>query len=98
LQGIYSMHREGDVFDFFVQVKRIKSFSLPSGAVTVSPFSDLMDFTVGYKYFNVGSQVKTNLTFGLGLHLMMTDLDYAYESSEFPEFDGKHYFSLDIAL
>ncbi len=57
-------------------------------------FIPIIEFSGGYKEFEVINEVKSSITFGMGLNLLGIGIDYAYEKSEHIEYSHKHYVSL----
>ncbi len=82
------------------QVRRVEYMPgfLKSAAVGVPLFSDLLHVSAGYKEFFVLTNIQKTVTLGLGLHVSGVDFDYAYERSDNPFFNHKHYFSMNLAF
>ena len=71
---------------------------LKSAGVTYTPsFAKFFELSGGYKETSAVDQVKSSVTLGLGLNLFDISVDYAYESSDNIEYNGKHYFSAGIS-
>jgi hypothetical protein len=70
-----------------------------SAAVVYTPaFLPYITVSGGYKEFLVLKEVKGGMSLGLGLTLGSISADYAFEQSEHPEFNGKHYLSMGFAF
>lgn len=93
-----SRYHMGD-FIAYGQIKLLDSSEKPlsSLALTYSPETlKLLSLSIGYQEFIVPNEIKNNLTMGLSLYLKGIEYNYAYETSEYVEFDGNHYFSISL--
>lgn len=86
-------------FDIMGQVVRRQDHTLLSAGLIYTPdFLPYVSLMAGYRDYLVLDKVKAKASVGLGLHLGKMDFYYAYEKSDHVEFDGKHYFSVDMGL
>lgn len=98
ISGLYRMRE----FDIYAQIKTSGStinedFNKAFGITYYPELFSMVEFSAGYKEFPVLREVQNNITLGLGLTLYDLKFNYAYESSDHPLYNGKHYFSLGLA-
>jgi len=97
LQTTYgARYRWGDL-DLLGQIRTVGSSRqiLKSGGIAYRPFfANFFEISGGYREFEVINTTKNDFTLGIGLTIFDISLDYAYETSEHIEFNGKHYFSV----
>jgi len=102
LQTVYGVrYRLMPDVQLFGQVKIVggsKKMANAVAAVYTPSFLPYITVSGGYKEFLVLKDVKGGLAFGLGLTLGSISADYAFEQSDHPEFDGKHYLSMGFAF
>lgn len=87
--------------NLFGQVKVIgggRKIANSVAAVYTPAFLPYITVSGGYKEFLVLRDIKGGLTMGFGLTLGGISADYAFEKSDHPEFNGKHYFSMGFAF
>ena len=72
---------------------------LKSAGLAYRPaIAPMFELSGGYREFSVLKDVKSSITAGVGIQLGGLSFDYAYETSSYPQFDGKHYFSFGYSL
>lgn len=102
LQTVYGVrYRLLSDVQLFGQVKIVggsKKMANSFAAVYTPAFLPYLTVSGGYKEFLVLKDVKGGVSLGLGLTLGSISADYAFEQSDHPEFDGKHYLSMGFAF
>ncbi len=91
----------GDEFWLLGQMKMSGSNStmVKSAALNYNPMIfSMAHISVGYREVAIGKQTQTRTAVGVGMDLGKFSADYAYETSDFPEYPGHHYFSVSAAL
>ncbi len=96
LSGRYDL----GIAELFGQGQKIwnKPGILKSAGLNVPMFWNLLNLSGGYKEFYSLNDILRTYTLGLGLHLSGLDFNYAYERSDNPFFNHKHYFSINVAF
>lgn len=97
LQTIYGVMYQMGEFDLLGQLKTVgnQTTFAKSFAVRYRPnFLPMTNFSLGRKEFAVLDKLKSSITFGMSLNMYDISFDYAYETSEHVQFNGKHYFSI----
>lgn len=82
--------------DAYTQMKKIRSFYLPSFGFSITPKRmSYIEFITGFKeQLDVTYNRHKRWTFGIGLNLFDLNFYYAYERSDYILQDGKNYFSM----
>jgi len=76
-----------------------KAAMVKSGAINYNPIIfPMMHVSFGYREVAFFKEVQSRMAVGVGLDLGKFSADYAYETSDFPEYPGHHYFSVAASL
>lgn len=102
LQTVYGVrYRLMPDINVFGQLKIVggsKKMANSFAAVYTPAFLPYITVSGGYKEFLVLKDVKGGMSFGIGLNLDSITADYAFEQSDHPEFNGKHYLSMGFGF
>ncbi|NBV41807.1 hypothetical protein EBR96_03440 [bacterium] len=99
LETVVSSRIKMDDFSLMGQFKILGSSKklAKSAALNYNPsFIPIIHLSGGYKEFPVLRDIKSKVVMGVGIDLLGSNVDYAFEASEHPEYSGIHYFSFSI--
>lgn len=101
-----------DSWSFLAQIKSLTYYSvlLKSASISYDPISlPFLSLSVGYSEFHEVQRIEehvnssfvfSSITYGVGFYMFGANFDYAFEKGDHvnPQFQNRHYFSLNFSL